>query len=55
MGYYTDQLYRDVEEYYRVREARDETSMDLLEALFDKYGHAVVHSACRTYQALRKR
>lgn len=56
MSYYTSDLYRDVEAYYKAREAEQRPdTLDLLEAMFEKYGHAEVHSACRTYQALRKR
>lgn len=53
MSYYTDDLYRDVERYCEACRDGDPSARQQLTRLFDKYGHAEVHSACRTYEALR--
>lgn len=52
-GYYTSELYAKVEAYVASHEAGEDT-LPTLQRLFEEYGHAVVHSAIRTYMTLRR-
>ena len=55
MGYYTSDLYRDVERYVEARRDGEPNTQAMLTRMFEKYGHAEVHSAIRTHMALSRR